>query len=496
MSMIKAENLTFCYPSGFENIFEDVNFQIDTDWRLGFVGRNGRGKTTFLKLLMGEYEYRGKIISSVQFDYFPYPVEDESRLTEEVLTNICPAAEEWELIRELSYLDVQVDALYRPFSTLSNGERTKVLLAALFLNEGHFLLIDEPTNHLDTAARERVSAYLKRKKGFILVSHDRRFLDGCVDHILSINRANIEVQSGDFSSWSENFERREQFEQTQNDRLKKQIKQLEQSAKQAAAHSEKIAATKIGFDPSKTEKSLTRRPSVAKKAGKLMNRAKSMESRIEKNIEEKSRLLQNVEETPSLKISPLVYHSDTLVYFSEVSPCYGGKPVCTPVSFAVRQGERVVLDGKNGSGKSSLLKLITGEPINHTGTVSTGSGLIISYVPQDTSFLCGSLSDFARESGIDENLFRAILHKMGFVKVQLDNDMRDFSGGQKKKVLIAKSLCEKAHLYIWDEPLNFIDIYSRMQIEELIMQYQPTMVLVEHDGAFREAVGTKFVALN
>ena len=85
---------------------------------------------------------------------------------------------------------------------------------------------------------------------------------------------------------------------------------------------------------------------------------------------------------------------------------------------------------------------------------------------------------------------------MGFVKVQLDNDMRDFSGGQKKKVLIAKSLCEKAHLYIWDEPLNFIDIYSRMQIEELIMQYQPTMVLVEHDGAFREAVGTKFVALN
>lgn len=104
------------------------------------------------------------------------------------MQEVCPNAESWELMRELSYLDVDADVLWRPFETLSNGEQTKVLLAALFLNKGHFLLIDEPTNHLDTAAREKVSAYLKKKKGFILVSHDRCFLDGCVDHILSLNR--------------------------------------------------------------------------------------------------------------------------------------------------------------------------------------------------------------------------------------------------------------------------------------------------------------------
>ena len=104
-------------------------------------------------------------------------------------------------MRELSYLDLEDDVLWRPFDTLSNGEQTKVLLAALFLNEGHFLLIDEPTNHLDMKAREQVAAYLKKKKGFILVSHDRWFLDHCVDHILSLNRTNIEVQSGNFSSW-------------------------------------------------------------------------------------------------------------------------------------------------------------------------------------------------------------------------------------------------------------------------------------------------------
>ena len=205
MSIIRVENLTFAYPSNYDNIFENVNFQIDTDWKLGFVGRNGRGKTTFLNLLLGKYEYHGKIQASVQFDYFPYPVNDKNRLTTDILSEVCPLAEEWELLRELSYLEVRDDVLWRPFFTLSNGEQTKVLLAALFLNDGHFLLIDEPTNHLDMKARETVSAYLKRKKGFILVSHDRCFLDGCVDHILSINRSNIEVQSGNFSTWFTNW---------------------------------------------------------------------------------------------------------------------------------------------------------------------------------------------------------------------------------------------------------------------------------------------------
>lgn len=201
MSIIKVENLTFSYNSGYNNIFENVSFQLDTDWKLGFVGRNGRGKTTFLNLLQDKYEYDGKIISSAQFDYFPYYVADKSVVTQYVLESVCPTAEDWQIIRELSYLDVDSEILYRPFNTLSNGEQTKALLAALFLNEGHFLLIDEPTNHLDTQARELLSKYLKRKKGFILVSHDRSFLDGCVDHILSLNKTNIEVQSGNFTSF-------------------------------------------------------------------------------------------------------------------------------------------------------------------------------------------------------------------------------------------------------------------------------------------------------
>ena len=369
------------------------------------------------------------------------------------------------------------------------------MLAALFLNRERFLLIDEPTNHLDARARDIVSAYLKKKKGFILVSHDRAFLDTCIDHILVINKTNIEVQKGNFSSWNENRNRQEQFEHTKNERLKKQIHQLEQSAKRAAAHSDKINSTKIGFNPAKVEKSLTRRPSIAKKAGKLMNRAKSMENRIEKSIAEKNQLLKNVEEISSLKLSPLKYHSNQLITFQNVTLRYSGNVIFKDISFTVNQGDRIAVDGKNGSGKSSLLKLLTGYDIVHTGEIIKGSGLIISYVSQDTSHLKGSLSDFAEKNQINESLFKTILRKMDFERIQFEKSIEEFSGGQKKKVLLAKSLCEHAHLYVWDEPLNFIDIYSRMQIEQLIKEFSPTMIFVEHDKTFRNEIATKTIRL-
>lgn len=486
MSMIKVENLTFSYPSSYDNIFDNVSFQIDTDWKLGFVGRNGRGKTTLLNLLLNKYEYSGKIISSVKFDYFPYQVSDKERLTKDILQEICPSAEEWEILRELSYLEVDTDVLWRTFETLSNGEQTKALLAALFLNEGHFLLIDEPTNHLDSSARKKVSEYLRKKKGFILVSHDRRFLDGCVDHILSLNRSDIGVQSGNFSSWMANFERQQESELLQNERLKKDINRLQKSAKRSEIWSNQVEASKIGA----ADKGF-----VGHKAAKMMKRSKSIERRQQQALEQKSALLKNIETTDSLKITPLNYHSSEIVSFSDVAVIYKKKQICKNISFNVQSGERVFIDGKNGSGKSSLLKLLMNYPIEHTGTITVGSGIVISYVPQDTSHLTGALSDFSNKNCLNESLFKAILRKMGFERIQFEKNIEVFSGGQKKKVLIAKSLCEQAHLYVWDEPLNFIDVYSRIQIEELIKSFSPTMLLVEHDIAFRDAIATKVIEL-
>lgn len=325
-----------------------------------------------------------------------------------------------------------------------------------------------------------------------IISHDRIFLDGCVDHILSLNRENIEVQSGNFSSWMENFQRQQNFEEAQNERLKKDISRLQQSAKRSSGWSDAVERSKNGTrnSGSKIDKGY-----VGHKAAKMMKRSNALKARQQQIIKEKSALLRNTETVDELKIHPLEYHADLLLSFSNVSVIYERVKICNPVSFEVRRGERVIIDGKNGSGKSSLLKLLSNIPIEHEGTVMIGSGLVISYVSQETDTLRGSLTDFAESCKIDESLFKAILRKMDFERVQFGKDMREFSGGQKKKVLIAKSLCEQAHLYVWDEPLNFIDIYSRMQIEQLIRTFSPTMLLVEHDMTFRNTVATKTVEL-
>lgn len=159
MTMIKVNNLTFSYPGSYQNIFEDVSFTIDSDWKLGFVGRNGRGKTTFLNILLNKFEYKGSISCDMEFGYFPYQVEDISKDTIEIVEEICKTDEIWDIYREFSLLRIDDDVLYRPFESLSNGERTKVLLAAMFISENKFLLLDEPTNHLDVGARKIISEY-------------------------------------------------------------------------------------------------------------------------------------------------------------------------------------------------------------------------------------------------------------------------------------------------------------------------------------------------
>lgn len=492
MSLINVANLSFGYDESYDNIFENVSFQIDTDWKLGFTGRNGRGKTTFLNLLLGKYEYSGHISTQVSFEYFPFHVENPEYLTLDVITDIFPDVLHWQLKRELSLLEVSEDVVYRPFNTLSNGEQTKVLLAALFLKENSFLLIDEPTNHLDMKARKIVSDYLKSKKGFILVSHDRSFLDNCVDHILSINKTNIEIQKGNFSSWWENKQRQDSFELAENEKLRKDIDRLTDSAKRTGGWSNEVEKTKFGTrnSGSKPDKGY-----IGHKAAKMMKRSKSIEKRQQTAINDKSKLLKNIETLNSLKISQLAYHNDRLVQLENVSIFYGDTEVCKDVGFTIEQGDRIALKGKNGSGKSSILKLICGEDIKYTGAFWKGSQLKISYVSQDTSHLQGNLTEYAASKDIDESLFKAILRKLDFSRLQFEKDISAFSGGQKKKVLIAKSLCEKVHLHIWDEPLNFIDVISRMQIEALLLEYAPTLLFVEHDSAFCENIATKTVEL-
>lgn len=492
MSKICVSHLTFAYEGSYDNLLEDVSFELDTHWRLGLIGRNGKGKTTFLRLLMGEYPYGGSITHQVEFAYFPFQVSNPDQTTRQVIEGLRPEAEAWEIEREISLLDVAEEALERPFSTLSSGEQTKALLAALFLGEPRFLLIDEPTNHLDSQARKAVSRYLASKRGFILVSHDRAFLDGCIDHVLALNRADIQLQKGNFSTWQLNKEREDARERLEHDKLSKEAKRLTAAARQTANWSSQVEKSKKG---AKNAEAKPDRGYIGHKAAKMAKRAKNLEERRERAWEEKAKLLKNVEEVESLKLEPLTYRGGSLVTFQDVSLYYGEKTVVEGLYLDIQPGERIALQGKNGAGKSSILRLIAQGEGTYRGNFYPASRLVVSYVPQDVFSLAGKLDDKIREWGLSESLFKTVLRKLDFSREQFSKDMANYSSGQKKKVFLAKSLLEPAHLYVWDEPLNYIDVFSRMQIEELLLTYSPTLLFVEHDIAFGEKIATRVVQL-
>lgn len=509
MAQINVSNLTFCYEGSFDNIFEEVSFSIDTNWKLGFIGRNGKGKTTFLNLLMGKYEYTGSISTSTVFDYFPYQVNEEEleESAAELMYKWKNEIEEWRVMCELAPLSIDAEILYRPFRTLSFGERTKVMLAVLFSGENDFLLIDEPTNHLDKESREIIKKYLAGKKRFILVSHDRDLLDTCIDHVLVLNRGTIEVQAGNFSSWWVNKEKADAFAKSENEKHLKEIGKLKAAADKSARWAQKNENTKIGFDPVKEpDRFIDTRAYIGAKTKKMQARVKSYETRIGREIKEKEGLLVDIEKTIDLKVMPLAHHKKQIVRVADYSLQYkdADTPVFEHLSFEINSGERVFLQGENGCGKSSIINALlhridngdvrSGDfKITESGIFEAAGNLLISYVSQDTSHLNGSLKEYARQNNLEYSFLLTLLSQLGFERVQYEKNMEAFSEGQKKKVLIAASLITPAHLYIWDEPLNYIDVFSRAQIESLIKKYEPTMLIVEHDQFFLENIATKVI---
>ena len=261
MAAIQVIDLSFQYPDSGEMIFSHVSFTLDTDWKLGFIGRNGKGKTTFLRILMGMEGATGRVVSPCAFDLFPFPVPDEGRPAREVArAHAGPYAElearmeaaladpdgaqayaealgeyleldgyalDARLLAETGKLGLDPAALDRPYATLSPGERAKVQLAALFLRKNAFLLIDEPTNHLDAEGRRAAAGVsCRRRRAFILVSHDRALLDGACDHILLPQHARAsQVQQGNYElPGASTATRATQFELEENARLQGEIR--------------------------------------------------------------------------------------------------------------------------------------------------------------------------------------------------------------------------------------------------------------------------------
>lgn len=523
MSVIQINHLSFTYDGGLMPVFTDLTLRLDSAWRLGLVGRNGRGKTTLMRLLKGELQGTGQIISAVDFDLFPFHL-DLSRDAQSALIDSLAPYTTWEaemanclaagtpealnqygdiqarymaengyairslLAKEAALLGLEPEALGRPLSSFSPGERVRLMMAALFLRKNRFLLIDEPTNHLDMAGRERMAQYLSGKSGFLVASHDRSFLDIACNHILALEKEGARVVNGNYSTYRENKQRQDDYERAENERIHKDLRRLRASARETANWSDKIEATKIG-------QGVSDRGFVGAQSARMMKRSLAIQGRIERQAQEQESLLKNLEYTAPITLPVLQHKSQVLLRLEKAGFSYEKRPLFENLDLVVKPGDRLAITGPNGAGKTTLLKVLKGDLTPTAGSAWRPQRLVISWLPQTSQHLTGTPREIAARRGLDLTRLLTMLRKFDLPREHFDQDSAGFSLGQKKKLLLAMSLSQPAHLYLWDEPLNDIDPESREQIEDMLLSTEAALVFIEHERAFVEKVASQILPI-
>ena len=519
MATIVCRKVSFGYDGASRSIFDKLDLLIDTGWRTALTGRNGRGKTTLLRLIHGDLlPDRGGIERPVETRRFPVSVTQPGVSAFEAAKDAAGPFRRWEremarllesghdeptlerygalqssfqeaggysidasLEGELDALEIGPGLRVRRFDSLSGGEQTRCLLAGLFARQAGFPLIDEPTNHLDRAGRQRLAAYLVDKSGFLMVSHDRAFLDACIDHVIALNPETVETLRCSFSIWRTQFQERLARQERENAGIRKEIGRLEGMARRRRRWADKRNSEKGARDD--------------RRAARVVKRAIVAETRADKAVEERRQTLVDTERSYRLKLRAPAESARRRLVLADNLVVVRGQPLFAPVSFQVLPGDRVALVGANGSGKTSLLELIAGEPHQCRGTFSCPGRRGITRVRQQPRWTAGMLSDHLADEGIDQSRFRQILAALGVRGDTLDRPMESMSPGQQKKVELAGSFVASADLLLWDEPLNFLDVEAREAIEDVVLRDSPTLVFVEHDAAFVNRVATRTVEL-
>lgn len=466
-------------------IFKNVDLNIHENWKLGLVGRNGRGKTTFFHLLLNELEHEGSIQSSLRFKYFPsLPSEDEKMLTLDVLLQHNPHIEVWEIEKELAGMDLSSEILYKHFHQLSGGEQTKVLLIELFLNEEVFPLIDEPTNNLDLKGRKIVGEYLKNKRGFIVASHDEAFLNQCISHVLAINKNSIDLISGNIDTWKYEKTNADLLAEETNQQLKTEIKRLN------------TVSRRVNDWGNRRENS-TKDASERRMAAKQMKRAKAIQKRTEGLMKEKQNLIQNVEKTSELKMV-ISKPRNQLLFFRDFTIMRDNRPLFQPISLDMYPEDRLFIEGENGAGKSTFLKFILGmENLEVRGEYNICLPEHLSVLHQKNNENQDYLSMLRKLSTkADKEEYWHILHQLGIERSKFTNQISaTWSAGQQKKTFLANALLGKNELFVWDEVTNYLDLTVIHQLIQAIHTYKPSMIGIDHNEVYVNAVATKKIML-
>jgi lincosamide and streptogramin A transport system ATP-binding/permease protein len=534
MASIVFDRVEFHYQDPFQDVFSGLDLVIETRWRTALVGRNGRGKTTLLRMIAGEIApTQGTLTAPVEARLFPREPPDPSRPTLEVVRAAIAPFDEWRremtdladsadgaggalsgdalsrwvevealfvaaggwdvdarIEREIALLGLDPAVLERPFATLSGGEQTRAMIAALFLAPDTFALIDEPTNHLDLPGRERLAAYLTGKPGFLLASHDRVLLDACADHTVSIERSGVSVVRGGYSAWKHERNLREASERHRHETIEREVAQLRRAAVDRRAGAEAKERSKRGAGD---------KGFVGARAAKQMKRATEIERRVERRIEERSSLLRDWEKERSLALASPDQPVAVPLRVANVSLRLGDRVLIDRLSFELPRGGRLALIGPNGCGKTKLLDALTGVPLPERfsveGTIALSPRAIITRSHQTPRWRRGFLRDHLRAERIDETWFRQILGALDVERDLFEHPLEKLSQGQLKKADLARSFLGARDLLVWDEPMNYLDVLTRERIEEAVLASTVTLLVVEHDRAFIDRVATEVIMI-
>lgn len=495
-----------------KNILDGVTFKVDSGERVGLLGKNGSGKSTLFKILTGEIDYdagevlvapgrRIGLISQIPVYPAGYTVEDvlESAFSrihkmEEELKALAGQMEsgdadpallrrygelstafeglggystKTELNKVAAGLSIPMEMRTRLFDSLSGGEKTRVNLGRLILEDTDILLLDEPTNHLDLHAVEWLEEYISHFKGTVLaISHDRYFLDRTVDRVVELLDGKAEFYAGNYTFYAAEKERRYEERMRQYEKNQAKIEQLSEAA-------EKMRLWAFqGND-------------------KMYKRAIVMERRIEKlNTVEKPTKERNL----TAAFGEREFAGDEVFSLRDLSMGFDGRELFSAVNLKVRGGERIALIGDNGTGKSTFLKLLLGEEQPTSGRIKTGPAVKAAYLPQIVFFPHGErnlVDTMIYETNCSAQTARNRLAAFHFRGEDVFKTVSVLSGGELSRLKLCILMDEDINFLILDEPTNHLDIASREWIEGAVEQFGGTLLFVSHDRYFINKFATR-----
>jgi len=506
---------------GFGDVFANISFALNSGDRVALVGRNGCGKSTLLKMIAGIEDYTGSIIlaknTSIGYLQQAFPDESDDRIVEDIIrepfenlikeqlvlndleVKMCSldgkalekmvekysALQEafidkggYEIDNDINYVvnGLKIDKRIRNqnYDTLSGGEKTLVHFARILLEKPDLLLLDEPTNHLDIERIEWLEGYIQRFKGAVLiVSHDRYFLNKSVNRIIDLED-NGEKCEGNYSYFVKEKEEKElrQFEQYKNEQ--KKIEEL------------KKAVARLYEWGKKSDNPATFR------------RAKAIQKRIDE-LEENGVGKPQTRKNLPIKFDNSGRGGNEVVGIKNLSLILGDKIIFDNASTNIRVFDKVALVGKNGTGKSTLLKCILNEINDYEGEIKVGSSVSIGYLPQLLTFENNKdtiLEYVTSHTQLKEEGARRLLAKFDFYKDDVEKSIGKLSGGEKIRVKIACLLENKVNTLIFDEPTNHIDVFTRETLEEAMKDFKGTIIFVSHDRYFINSIATSILELD